>query len=172
MRDGIVLVGNGPERAAKCFMHPDKRPSMSVNVVKQTWYCQVCGIGGSVIDYIAQRQGMTIDDTLAKLSEEVPASSTAADRSAAEPFRGGTPVATYVYRSAIGEEVFRVLRYEPKTFRQQKKVGNRWDWGMDGVERVLQRFGCHAVIGSGDAADRGPASEQRRRRAFTVEDVR
>jgi hypothetical protein len=141
MRDGIVLVGNGPERAAKCPFHPDRRPSMSVNVVKQTWYCQVCGIGGSVIDYIAQRQGMTIDDTLAKLSEEVPASSTtAADRSAAEPFRGGTPVATYVYRSAIGEEVFRVLRYEPKTFRQQKKVGNRWDWGMDGVERVLYRL--------------------------------
>jgi hypothetical protein len=141
MRDGIVLVGNGPERAAKCPFHPDRRPSMSVNVVKQTWYCQVCGIGGSVIDYIAQRQGMTIDDTLAKLSEEVPAlSTTAADRSAAEPFRGGTPVATYVYRSAIGEEVFRVLRYEPKTFRQQKKVGNRWDWGMDGVERVLYRL--------------------------------
>lgn len=141
MRDGIVLVGNGPERAAKCPFHPDRRPSMSVNVVKQTWYCQVCGIGGSVIDYIAQRQGMTIDDTLAKLSEEVPASpTTAADRSAAEPFRGGTPVATYVYRSAIGEEVFRVLRYEPKTFRQQKKTGTRWDWGMDGVERVLYRL--------------------------------
>lgn len=133
MRDGIALIGNGPERAAKCFLHPDKRPSMSVNVVKQTWFCQTCNVGGSVIDYFAQKLGLTIDDTMAKLSEETPVA-------ASEPYRGGTAVATYVYRSAIGEEVFRVLRYEPKTFRQQKKVGDRWEWGMDGVERVLYRL--------------------------------
>jgi hypothetical protein len=134
VRDGIVLTGSGTEKAALCPFHPDRSPSMSVNVVKQTWYCNACKVGGSVIDYIAAKRGLTIEDTLKMLSEAVPATP------ASEPMTRGKIVNAYVYRSAIGEEVYRVLRYDPKAFKQQKKVGDRWEWGMEGVERVLYRL--------------------------------
>lgn len=135
-RDGIKLPGSGRERSAKCPFHPDKRPSMSVNVEKETWYCNVCKIGGSVIDYIANKRGLTIEDVLQQLAAEAPQQTP----QRGEPMTRGKVVAAYVYRSAVGEEVYRVLRYEPKTFKQQKRAGNDWAWGMEGVERVLYRL--------------------------------
>lgn len=137
IRDGIVLVGSGVERAAKCPFHNDRTASMSVNGSSNTWYCNACKIGGSVIDYIAAKRGLTIEDVLKQLSQEVPK---ALERSGGGPSPKGRVVAEYIYRSAIGEEVFKVLRFEPKTFRQQRKQGNEWVWGMEGVERVLYRL--------------------------------
>lgn len=133
-RDGIKLIGNGRERGAKCPFHPDRTASMSVNVEKQTWYCNACKIGGSVIDYISQKRGLTIEDTLRLLSEEAPS------QPKSEPMTRGSISATYIYRSALGQEVYRVLRYNPKAFKQQKKSGDKWEWGMEGVERVLYRL--------------------------------
>lgn len=130
LKDGIILIGNGTQRAAKCFLHNDKNPSMSVNVVKNLWWCNTCNVGGSIIDYLSHKRGLPIDDIIAELVAALPR---AIDNSQPR----GNIVATYVYRSAIGEEVYRVLRYEPKTFKQQKKEGNRWVWGMEGSERVL-----------------------------------
>lgn len=46
-------------------------------------------------------------------------------------------VATYDYRDTTGAIVYRVLRYEPKSFRQQRADGT---WSMDGVTRVLFRL--------------------------------
>jgi hypothetical protein len=38
-------------------------------------------------------------------------------------------VAEYVYRTADGEPYAKVLRYEPKDFRQQHWTGSAWAWG-------------------------------------------
>ena len=38
-------------------------------------------------------------------------------------------IAAYTYMSETGEPYLRVLRYEPKTFKQQKWDGRSWRWG-------------------------------------------
>jgi 5S rRNA maturation endonuclease (ribonuclease M5)/archaellum biogenesis ATPase FlaH len=46
-------------------------------------------------------------------------------------------VATYNYQDREGTVLYRVLRYEPKTFKQQKPgKDGLWEWGVDGVEQV------------------------------------
>lgn len=50
-------------------------------------------------------------------------------------------VARYDYLDADGSPVLRVLRYDPKGFRQQKHDGKRWVWGAPAAEdRVLYRL--------------------------------
>src|SRR5215204_555684 len=43
--------------------------------------------------------------------------------------QGSKVVAEYVYRTPKGEPYLKVLRYEPKSFRQQKWNGSGWEWG-------------------------------------------
>jgi 5S rRNA maturation endonuclease (ribonuclease M5) len=67
------------------------------------------------------------------------------------PIRGPaklTEVATYNYTDAKGEFLFQVVRYEPKTFRQRRRVvkmdgtsaGISWEYNIKGVSRVLYRL--------------------------------
>lgn len=56
-----LLYGKGPERPFLCPVHGDSRPSASVNVVKQMWYCYTCGAHG----------GLTGEDALIEPDYEV-----------------------------------------------------------------------------------------------------
>jgi hypothetical protein len=47
-----------------------------------------------------------------------------------------TLVAEYVYESAEGNPLIKVLRYQPKGFAQQHWTGEGWEWGVNGVDRV------------------------------------
>jgi hypothetical protein len=50
-------------------------------------------------------------------------------------------VAQYDYRSATGELLFQVVRFEPKDFRQRRPDGNGgWSWNLQGVTRTLYRL--------------------------------
>lgn len=50
-------------------------------------------------------------------------------------------VATYDYHDADGKQVYQVVRYEPKDFRQRRqKSDGSWLWNMQGVERVPYRL--------------------------------
>lgn len=150
--DGIILSGTGPEKSCKCPFHNDTRPSCRVNIVKETWYCNVCDIGGSIVDYLAKKKGRDPGDIFTELIKELqqaeffnPAWPTYPD-----PGDAQVPVATYVYQDKFGNDVYRVLRYFPKTFKQQKKTTDGWAWGMDGVERVLYRL--PEILSSPDTA--------------------
>jgi len=52
----------------------------------------------------------------------------------------GTPVATYVYEDEAGNPAIRVLRYLPKTFRQQHWNGHQWVWGLGGVTPPIYKL--------------------------------
>ena len=67
------------------------------------------------------------------------------------PIRGPAQlreVATYDYTDAHGEFLFQVVRYEPKTFRQRRRVvkmdgtsaGISWEYNIKGISRVLYRL--------------------------------
>lgn len=43
-----VSHGHGTERPFLCPVHEDSRPSASLNIIKQVWYCYTCGARGSL----------------------------------------------------------------------------------------------------------------------------
>jgi hypothetical protein len=49
-------------------------------------------------------------------------------------------VAEYSYQDADGREIFQVVRFEPKDFRQRRWLDGKWAWSLKGVERVLYRL--------------------------------
>ena len=53
--------------------------------------------------------------------------------------------ATYSYKNEVGEELFQVVRYKPKNFKQRHKNSNgEWVWNMNGVRRVL--YHLNAIV--------------------------
>ena len=147
--DGIKLIGSGVRRTALCCFHKEKTPSLSVNLERGVFYCFGCQKGGSVIDYIAWRDGKDPADVLRELATKL-------GDAPREPRAGdlGLPTNQYVYTNAQGEPVYRVLRFEPaggkKTFKQQKVNPGGWANTMDGVERVLYRL--PQILAAGDNA--------------------
>jgi len=53
---------------------------------------------------------------------------------------GSTIAATYTYRDEDGRALYECIRLEPKSYRQRRLVGGRWQWSLDGVRRVLYRL--------------------------------
>src|SRR5262245_20056857 len=47
--------GTREEHPAYCPVHPDSRPSASINFLKGVWYCHGCGQGGSLRYLLAHR---------------------------------------------------------------------------------------------------------------------
>lgn len=53
----------------------------------------------------------------------------------------GRIVAEYVYRGADGDQLYQVVRLEPKGFRQRRRNhGGGWEWTLGNVARVLYRL--------------------------------
>ena len=144
-KSGIKLIGHGNPKKALCPFHNEKTPSLSVNLDMNLWHCFGCQKGGSVIDFIAMHQGKPVETVLKELSEQL---SRTGPRFHDNGKPSGTVVATYVYRSATGQQMYQVLRYEPKTFKQQKWTGNDWAWGMDAVQRVL--YNLPEILAAGE----------------------
>jgi 5S rRNA maturation endonuclease (ribonuclease M5) len=146
-RDGVKLIGPGPTKMALCCFHVETTPSLSVNTAKNLWHCFGCNTGGSVVDYLSLRQGKPVEQILSELSEQFKRRGPTLSRNG-QSDASGQVVATYVYKSATGDDVYRVLRYDPKNFRQQRWTGGAWAWGMDGVERVL--YHLPEILAAGD----------------------
>jgi 5S rRNA maturation endonuclease (ribonuclease M5) len=51
-----------------------------------------------------------------------------------------TVEAEYVYTNGDGGKLFKVVRYVGKKFRQMRWAGSGWEWGLEGVDRVLYRL--------------------------------
>ena len=140
---GVKLIGAGQKRTARCPIHKDSSPSMSVDLDQGVWFCHAgCG-GGSVIDLIAKLDGKSPVDVLRGDARETrwtpaPARPTPPrDPNAPKP----TIAKVYQYHDALGGDVFQVVRLIPKSFRQ-RHIGpdGKWIWNMDGVDRVLYRL--------------------------------
>lgn len=142
---GVKLTGAGNPKKALCPFHKEKTPSLSVNIDKNLWHCFGCQTGGSVIDFLSRHEGKSPEDVLKELSEKL---GRIGGRIDSKGPAAGKVVAEYVYRSATGDPVYKVLRYEPKTFKQQKWTGREWAWGMDGVQRVL--YNLPDILAAGD----------------------
>jgi hypothetical protein len=49
-------------------------------------------------------------------------------------------VCSYVYTDEDGQPLIKVVRYEPKSFRQMRWEDGRWQWGLGETRRVLYRL--------------------------------
>jgi len=140
---GCNLIRKGAESLCCCLFHDDKHPSMRVHHDKQTWYCDVCGFGGSVIDLQARLSKRTPQAVVKEMAEELKDSPIPAPKR--KPSGNMKLVDTYDYMDAYGRTTFSVDRLEDgqgnKRFRQwhTDSAGKRIN-NLDGVERVLWRL--------------------------------
>lgn len=127
---GIELKPKGSELACICPFHDDSTPSLRVNVNKNLWHCDPCGKGGSSIDFVKYKDGIDTAAAMQKLSGERETVSTIPSSKKV--------VAQYYYKDETGKDIFKVVRFEPKDFRQCHVDANgKVVWNMDGVRRVL-----------------------------------
>lgn len=100
------------------------------------WHCHSCERGGSYIDALVVSERAA---TLAEALESIGVEKTEREQTRA----GGSPgtvVAEYVYRDAGGDPRLKVVRFEPKDFRQMRWEDGRWQWGVRGVDLVPYRL--------------------------------
>ena len=66
-RYGIQAEQKGRQYMAKCPFHDDSTPSLSVDPIKNVWHCFGCGAGGSVLDFVMKKDGLTFREAADKL---------------------------------------------------------------------------------------------------------
>ena len=126
-------IGGGHKWSCRCPAHDDQTASLSLSIGedgKLLWHCFAhCG-QAEVLEGL-KRAGVLLNG----------------DARGAEPQRKARGkrrvVARYVYTDAEGQAVFRVLRWEPKRFSQERLEDGAWVGGkgaMEGVQRVLYRL--------------------------------
>lgn len=143
---GVVLTGREPNlRADRCPLRQHTRAdTVSVDSVKQVFKCFACDAQGSVLDWIAQSENITVADVLKRLGGKNGHTAAMSSVPAAPSLL--KLVKSYDYRDANGAVIYRVCRYEPKTFRPFRRVGDGWVAGLEGITRVL--YNLPAVIES------------------------
>jgi DNA primase len=55
---------NGTSFMALCPFHEDKNPSLSVDPVKNVWHCFGCQKGGSSIDFVMEKEGLSFKEAV------------------------------------------------------------------------------------------------------------
>ena len=100
--------------------------SLSVDLVKGTWFDHECDQGGGVADLIRR------DNPLANVPEVLQSLGVATSNGHAVPHETvkTSLVATYPYCDEHGEVTYEVCRYEPKTFKQRRVVNGKAIWGL------------------------------------------
>ncbi|QDV13434.1 DNA primase [Rosistilla oblonga] len=133
----LELRRQGSSFVARCPWHDDKKPSLSVNPVRQSWKCWPCDIGGDVFSFVMRRDGVSFPEALKIL----------ADRAGIEIQRGGAPVekgsvddkATLLSAMKWAEErFFNYLEKSPAAAVVRDYLQER---GIDEENRVRFRIG-------------------------------
>ena len=65
----LELRPQGRNFVARCPWHDDRKPSLNINPVRQTWKCWVCDVGGDVFSFVMQRDGIDFGEALRFLAE-------------------------------------------------------------------------------------------------------
>ncbi len=103
--------------------------------VQMQWLRDNGFIAGKVTDIPARREVPQVPKSPAKPTPDskAPVSTTAAKPAKAPKLK---KITEYRYNGADGHEVFRVVRFEPKTFRQARVVDGELSWSVKGVKPV------------------------------------
>ena len=66
-RYGIEVRKQGAKPMALCPFHDDHNPSLSIDPVQNVWHCFGCGKGGSVIDFVMEKEGIDFKEAADRL---------------------------------------------------------------------------------------------------------
>jgi hypothetical protein len=126
---GCAPRRSGTGWAARCPAHPDRNPSLSVSESAVGNVLLYCHAGCTTTDVAAQL-GLRMADLFPpqppKMARIGPA---------------GRVKATYNYCDEHGEVLYRIVRYEPKAFRQEHPIGDgQWASGRNGARKVLYQL--------------------------------
>ncbi|MDE6380023.1 MAG: DNA primase, partial [Muribaculaceae bacterium] len=66
--DYVHLIKRGRNYVGLCPFHNEKTPSFSVNSVRNFCYCFSCKKGGSPVNFIMEKEGLTYHDALLHLA--------------------------------------------------------------------------------------------------------
>jgi hypothetical protein len=106
---------------ALCPVHPDNKPSLSIDEGADGRILLHCHAGCLTRDILTvtglQERNLFTDGPLPKKI-----------------------VATYDYRDEAGTLPYQVVRFNPKGFQQRRPDGNGWSWDVKGVRKVLYRL--------------------------------
>ena len=64
---GVRLRGRGRVRQGVCPFHDEAEGSFTVYADSERFYCFGCGLGGDVLDFIQQAEGLSVPDAIARL---------------------------------------------------------------------------------------------------------
>ncbi|WP_025178806.1 CHC2 zinc finger domain-containing protein [Leptospira kirschneri] len=68
---GVDLKPHGKNWVGRCPFHADKTPSFVVTPSKGLWHCMgACQMGGSVIDFVMKKEGLSLRQAISKLREQ------------------------------------------------------------------------------------------------------
>lgn len=127
--------------------------SRSVDLDKLQWYDHEAQVGGSTLQLVKHAEGIhgrkeqyawlrsngfiggeVTDIPARRKVPEVPKSPARPTPDSKAPKL--EKITEYHYNDADGHEVFRVVRFEPKTFRQARVVDGKLSWSVKGVKPV------------------------------------
>ena len=127
--DDVVARLEGVKRSgkafvAKCPAHEDHRQSLGVSEGNDGRVLLKCYAGCDTVA-VCGAMGFKLADLFA-------------DRGNGSGGNGHREiVATYDYTDEEGDLLYQVVRFEPKDFRQRRRVNGGWVWKLGDVERVL-----------------------------------
>ncbi|HUU51372.1 MAG TPA: CHC2 zinc finger domain-containing protein, partial [Nitrospinota bacterium] len=112
-----------------CPFHNDTSPSMTVDEKAGVWlwYCHgKCKMGGDIITYYMKKHGVTKGVAIKELAKvfglEI----------VKQAIKKPVIVATYPYLDEQGKQLYKIIRYNPKTFRADRKLND--------IRQVLYRL--------------------------------
>jgi putative DNA primase/helicase len=142
------LLKDGRDFVACCTLpkHQDDTPSLRVSPKKQLWKCHGCGRGGSVVDWLMDRHGVSFRDAMVQLSTltGVPLVEDEKRDVPATPQR--RKVASWTYEDAEGEPLYVIERWEPGKHGRSKEFIQRLSDGSYGKSPRQVMFRLPRVI--------------------------
>ena len=110
---------NGKGWVALCPAHEDRNPSLSITETDGKWllHCHAGCEYAAVVDAAGLREAFTVTSKT-----------------------GPQIVAEYDYVDEAGKQMYQVVRYAPKDFRQRRRVNGEWVWKLENTRRVLYRL--------------------------------
>ena len=148
-----AIQSNGSQAYGFCPLHSDKIRSFSVNLETGQWMCHAEHESGNAITF-ARRLGLEPPsrDSGAFPPGLGPRSTFDNNRTPPPSKPSGRPeprrvspapegprklVEQYVYKDEAGQPLFRVNRFDPKGFTQERWEDEQWRSGTKGIRRVL-----------------------------------
>ncbi|WP_036085457.1 CHC2 zinc finger domain-containing protein [Leptospira noguchii] len=155
---GVILKNHGKNFVGRCPFHADKTPSFVVTPSKGLWHCMgACQTGGSVIDFVMKKEGVSVREAIERLREKsLTFSPNEPNKNPSDPQTNETPAHTKSknrkpYKDFEQEErkfIDSVFHYYQETLTVSAKAKEYLKGRGIYEESVLWKFGVGYVDGS------------------------